>query len=238
MNFDESRLSEEGKAIVSILTTHLDLMRQEFANLLKEKDKKIDELQLEMITLKTKLHRMEEKVEDADAYERRDTLIFSGEAIPVVTDGEVCSKIVCNLTKDKLKINIKLADISSAHRVGKKPPTQRPDRRNIIVKLCRRDLKHDILQACRELKPDFYVNESLTPARSTIQFVLRKIRRQHPDVVSGVSTRDGRVYVYLKSQDASQRNKRLLINSHLKLEEFCKDTLRKPLTSFIDRWPH
>ena len=62
-----------------------------------------------------------------------------------------------------LKINVSSTDISTAHRVDKKTSNQQVDKRNIIMKLCRRGLKGDVLRACRQLKPDFYINESLTP---------------------------------------------------------------------------
>ena len=35
--------------------------------------------------------KLEERLEDADAYERRETLIFSGQGTPDVTAGENCT---------------------------------------------------------------------------------------------------------------------------------------------------
>ena len=66
-------------------------------------------------------------------------------------------QLVCDLLKTGLRINVSSADISTVHRVGKKSINQQVDERNIIMKLCRRDLKGDVLRACRQLKPDFYI---------------------------------------------------------------------------------
>lgn len=58
--------------------------------------------------------------------------------------------------------------ISTAYHLGEKPVSPFVDKRSIIFNLCRRDIKRDILNACKELKPKLHVNESLTPTRSTL----------------------------------------------------------------------
>ena len=92
---------------------------------------------------------MEEKIDDADAYERRDTIILSGNDVPSVTHGEIVSDIVCGVVRDRLKLGMDVTDISAAHRLGPKPKSQGPDRRKIIVKLCRRERKYDLITACK-----------------------------------------------------------------------------------------
>ena len=47
-----------------------------------------------MDTLKVQLSKLEEKADHSDAYERRDTVIVSGDGVPEVTGGEICSNIV------------------------------------------------------------------------------------------------------------------------------------------------
>ena len=102
--------------------------------------------------------------------------------------------------------------ISTSHRTGPKPRSpQVEDKRNIIVKLCRRYLKGELLSACRKCKPNFYINESLTPTRSAILYALRKAKRMSPGVVAGCNSENGRVYVYVKNRDAAgdvARNKK------------------------------
>ena len=132
-----------------------------------------------MCKLRHKVSKLEERVDDAKAFERRDTLVFFGEAMPQVSADENCTTVVRNLVKEKLKVQLLPTDISTAHRLGKTPSNQQVDRRYIIVKLCRRDLKRDILFACQNIRPNMYVNEYLTPVRLTILYVLRWAKKSH-----------------------------------------------------------
>ena len=199
---DYGELSEDGQKIVQAITAHLDLLREEFRMQMAEKDKEIAKLNEVVSTLKCNVMKLEERLEDADAYERRDTLIFSGDAIPEAKTGENCSAIIKEIVKTKLHINMGDSDISTAHRMGKRMNNQRPDKRSIIIKLRRRDQKAGILHACRQFKPDFYVNESLSPTRSTIMYALRKARKQFPRIISGCNSINGRVFVWLRPANA------------------------------------
>lgn len=51
--------------------------------------------------LKKKVLRMVEKIEDVEAYERKDTLIFFGKAVNQVTEGEICTQLACGLLKEQ-----------------------------------------------------------------------------------------------------------------------------------------
>ena len=107
---------------------------------------------------------MEEKIDDADAYERSDTIILSGNDVPSATQGEIVSDIVCDLVRKRLKLEMDVTDISAAHRLGPKPRSQGPDHKKIIVKLCRRERKYDLITACKQTKPpNLFINENLTP---------------------------------------------------------------------------
>ena len=147
---------------------------------------------------------LEERHDDAGDYERRDTLLIAGDGVPHVTAGENCNVLVWSMIKEKLKINISPNDISTSHRTGPKPRSPRvEDKRNIIVKLCRRDFKCELLSACRKRKPNIYINESLTPTRSAILYALRKAQRMSSGVVAGCNSENGRVYAYVKNRDAA-----------------------------------
>lgn len=256
---DFGELSEDGKIIVGLIYKKMESLRSELLQSLEEKDLQITSLQDEVSslkntvsalekhaediqTLKHTVSKLEERIDDADAYERRDTLLFSGNDIPEVTLGENCGQLISSVVREKLKLSVTPSVISIAHRVGKKPITQGPDRRGIVVKLCRREVKHDILSACRNLKPTgLFVNESLTPVRSTIMYILRKAKREFPTKISGSSSVDGRVFVWVRppNPDApNARNSRMAINTHLKLAQFCNDILSTPLSTFIETWPH
>ena len=131
--------------------------------------------------------------------------------------------------------------MSVAHRLGKKPATQAPDRRNLIAKFCRRDIKHDLLKACRAMKPpNLFINESLTKTRNTALFGLRQARKKYPKVVAGCGSTDGRVYAWIKppnSDAENAKNTRICINSRDKFETFCNDTLKCQSSDLIDSWP-
>ena len=148
-------------------------------------------------TLNDRVGHLEEQIDDENAYSRRESLIFSGPAvISEILDNENCTPAVVKLLKSNLNIQINPNDISVSHRLGTKSNQQGPDKRSIIAKFCRRDLKRDILAAARRVKPsNFFVNESLTNVRQKINKALRAAKSKHPNVISGITTIEGRVCV-------------------------------------------
>ena len=130
---------------------------------------------------------------------RRETIIFNGTAMPPSTPGEICNAVIRQVIKDKLKLQIQESDISVAHRAGKKPATQGPDRRGIQVRFCRRDIKRQLMMTKRDNSDPAntsYTNESLTPKRRTILFRLRQMKKKFPALVKGCTSQDGRVYAF------------------------------------------
>ena len=234
-----SDLSEENKKIVSLLREELGQLREELIKTITERNEEIAGLRKEVTSLRRMVSKLECRVDDADAYERRDTLIFSGEGIPECKEAENTVAVVCGLVREKLKISMSSSDISTSHRLGKKPISQKPDRRKIVVKLCRRDLKRDLLYACRQVRPNFYVNENLTPIRNTIMFALRKMKHLHRDVVDGVSTMDGRVFAWIKPEDsAGSSNIKVPVNTYTELKEFTQKYFSEDLERYLQHWPH
>ena len=94
-------------------------------------------------------------------------------------------------------IQLTASDPCTAHRLGKKPIAQGPDRRQIIAKLCRRSLKQDIIFASKNIRSS-YVNESLTHARSTTFYILHQIRKAHFNLVVRFFLFDRRMYAHTK----------------------------------------
>ena len=245
--------SKDGKTIIPALISFLKNfedkfdsifkeMKEDFQSKIEQRDVKISELSGEVESLKDKVKNMEKTADDADAYERRDTLILNGPSIPTSNQQENCSTIVQDLVKNQLNLNISATDISTAHRFGPKPRSQGPDNRGIIVKLCRRDIKKDILLASKnQSRPArLFVSESLTAPRRKVFNFLRFLRRQHPELIDGVSTFEGRVYAYTKNPTPAgappTRNRRHLVNDHDALVEFCRDFVKKPIESFLGTW--
>ena len=107
------------------------------------------------------------------------------------------------------------------------------------MKFCRIEDKTKVLLAARAMKPpNFFVNESLTPQRQTISYVLRKAKREFPSIIAGQKTIDGKSIVYVKPPNPSARSVKMQINSRSKLEDFCTRTLDKPLSHFLTEWRH
>ena len=151
-------------------------------------------------------------------------------------------KVVKKLVKDQLKIDLDDREISVCHRPGEKSRTQGPDKRKLIVKFGRRSTKVDVLSTARKMKArNLYVNESLTPVSQTISFVLRKMRKKFPEKISGSTTFDGKNFVWVKPSNPEARGARDLrhaITSREKLKNFSVRVLERPLTDFINDWPH
>ena len=239
----EAELSNDSKAIIASIRNEFNMLRSEFVVLktvLENKNTEITAIKAKVSVLEDEIVYLKDNLDSADAYERRDAIIISGNDIPVVTNGEISSNIVCDLVKSKLHVNMLPTDISTSHRLGKKPNSQAPDRRRIIVKLCRRDIKHQILYACREHKPkDLYINESLTPLRSKIMFALRKMKREPNSRIATAGSNDGKVYVWVKHQHGSpegSRDVKIMVNTHSKLEEISMNIMGKPLTEYVENW--
>ena len=165
--------SADGKSIVPAVISTLQEMQTQFSNMVsrmqasfeevcRRKDEEIAKLSSEVTSLKVQVVKLEEKIDENDQYERRDTLIFTGQDLPPVSTDENCVEVVKKIAQEKLQYILAPTDISVAHRMGPKPTSQRPDKRKIIVKFCRRNTKVDLLTAARRVKPEnIFINESL-----------------------------------------------------------------------------
>ena len=136
---------------------------------------------------------------------------------------------------------VEASEISTAHRLGKKPASQQPDKRSIIVKFCRRDTKNDVYRSSRnQARPSqLFINESLSPSRRKIYNALREMKRSNPNLVNGCSTFDGKIYAYTKIHSTNsqpQRDRRHLISDFDGLKKFCHEYVKKPIDSFLGAW--
>ena len=99
-------------------------------------------------------------------------------------------------------------------------------------------MKNDLLVACRQCKPnDFYISENLIPKRNNIMYRLRQAKKRYPHIVSGCSTKDMRVYAWIKPSDphaTNARNSRMAMNTLQKWEKFCRDVLKTEPGSFLN----
>ena len=215
----------------------LNKLKSDFLAAVHEKDAKILSLDQEVSFLRNQVSKLEERIEENDQYERRDTLVLSGSSLPAAIPNENCENVVRTAIKNNSNIELSAGDISVAHRLGSKPTSQRPDHRSLIVKFCRRNTKVDVLSSARRKKaPNFFANESLTPVNQTISYVLRKMKKLVPEKISGTTTLEGRNYIWVRSPGA--RDLRQVIPSYDRLRNFSTEVLQKPITHFIENWPH
>ena len=223
LKIDTSSLTKEGKQIAAVIINHI---ASYFDSVLKGKDAEIEKLTEKMCALEDKVEKLEDALDAAAASERRDNLIVSGN-VPPHSVGENTKQVLISLLQNKLNLNVDSSDISIVHRVGVKSKTQGPDKRNILIKLCRHDLKGDILSACKQMKPDIYINESLTPIRSNIIYILRKAKRRYPKKIAFCRSFDGNVVVFLPNNQKNSPDKfrRVVVNSKNALQIFLQSEL-------------
>lgn len=193
-------LSPESKTLVKIITMVVTKQFQtEFKKLQDElatKDAKINNLEDEVNNLRAKVTTLESHIDDVEQYERRDTVIISGPLLPPEQRGENPTTVVLDAVKEHLKINMNQSDVSIAHRLGQnRQNTNKP----IVVKLVNRSLKHDLKGACIQLKPQLYVNESLTPKRAALFKQVLHIRKEHKNKFQQCHTQDGKIIIKLKN---------------------------------------
>lgn len=214
-------LPEEYKTVVKVITEIISTqLSEKIVNLHKEiteKDKLINCLQSEVTTLTSRVDNLERNQDDLEQYERRDTVILSGASLPPETAQENTTNVVTETIKEHLKINIKETDISVSHRLGKQKQQQN---RPIIVKLVNRSLKQDLVGACIQLRPQLFVNESLTPKRRVLLNKVLAIRKEHKHKFQQCHTRDGRIVIKLKNST----------HKHTITDE-------KQLVSFLEKYP-
>lgn len=214
-------LPEEYKIVVKVITEIISTQFSEkIVNLHKEiteKDKLINHLTSEVTTLTSRVDDLEHHLDDLDQYQRRDTLILSGASLPLETTHENATNVVTQTIKEHLRINIRETDISVSHRLGK--PNQQQNR-PIIVKLVNRSLKQDLVGACIQLRPQLFVNESLTPKRRALLNKVLAIRKEHKPKFQQCYTQDGRIVIKLKNST----------HKHTITDE-------KQLVSFLEKYP-
>ena len=222
------------------LELELKRFREDVVEMLAEKDAEIKLLKEEIVFLRKGVSAVEERCDEAEAYERRDTIIVSGPEMPIARDGENSAQVVCDVIKNKIGVVVRSSDISVAHRHGRKTQSQREDRRGIMVKLCRRETKHDLLRACKSVKPpNLFINDSLTPIRNSILYGLRQAKKKHPSRISGCGSIDGRIFAWVRpaSRDSGNKDFRIFINTKLKFDMMCKDILNCESSDLVDKWP-
>ena len=216
------------KALEKSISSHISKITEHYDTQLALKDsqiqtlsEKVSNLESNHTTLLDKIKILQNELDDAAQYQRRDTLIFSGNIIPSETTDENSTEIVVETIKSHLKVPISINDISIAHRLGK---NRNGFSRPIIVKLISRTKKSQIVQArISQPKPNnngptLYVNESLTPIRRTLLYKLRQLRKSHSGLFKALHTHDGKIIVKLSATN----DRKYVITTEQHLLDFLK----------------
>ena len=125
----DSPLKESGTSLIRKVKERIAAVMEEFEKRLAAKDSIITTMKEEIATLRKKVLDLKEKIDDNEAYERRDTVIFSGIDIPTAQEAEDTVKVITTLVKDKIGVVMKKDDISVAQRLGPKRNAQGLDKR-------------------------------------------------------------------------------------------------------------
>ena len=109
---NSAELSEEGQRLLAFFSEQLENVKTSFSGELADKEKEISSLRNEVHSLRKRLARLDDKIDEAEVYERKDNVIVSGDDLPTATDGEVCSQVLCSTIRRSLKLEISENDIS------------------------------------------------------------------------------------------------------------------------------
>ena len=158
------------KNIVVPIVTQLEEQISELKAEIMMKDDRIQNLELEVSNLQTKLTVVEEKLEQVE-----DKLELSSKENNLLFDGlkeesnENTKKIVMDLIRTKLKIDLQNYEVNEAYRVGK---TNNPDKnpRRILAKFSNQGIKNRVYRQRLGLRgmedhKQVYINEDLTKAK-------------------------------------------------------------------------
>ena len=234
----QTALNDSTEDLKSYIKSEIDKASKDLHKRILSQATEIKQLKTEVLSLRQKVDKLENYIDEEDNYERRDTLIFSGEKVPLYDASENISSVLIDVVKTNLNIDLSSNDLNTIHRLGRRPDSGQPDKRSIIAKFVRRDTKQKLIMASKKLKrpTKLYINESLTPRRSAIFRTLRKIKKDHSDLVCGCTTVDGKVYAFTPGASADTRDRRHLVNTYAALTSFCADFVKKPVQEFMESW--
>ena len=144
----------------------------------------VDTVNDKVSTMEKRLHDIEDDLEEAEQYSRRNCLVFAG--INETSDEDVEATVI-NICKDDLGIRVEKADIDRCHRLGPGPgstkkghPKTKKQHRDVIVKFATYRTRDDVYKARFNLRKatskskTVFVNESLTQRRSKLFWKVKR----------------------------------------------------------------
>ena len=169
------------------------------------------------------------KINELEAYNHKPNLVISGLAITSYVNaasqqsgehGEPSSSsisaenAVLELVYTRLGVKISSSDISIAHRLKQRQPSNRPP--SIIVRFTSMKVRNHIYRACRSLKnshPPVYINENLTKMTANLYQQARELVKYK--VLHAAWTSGGALFI-CKSEEASCKLQKISTESALR----------------------
>ena len=212
-----------GKILVKAVLAATDVM-------LKEERKKHE---AEVQALKAKIQTLADQRDELENYTRRNTIVISGPALPKSATNEDCYDVVTKLVATTGE-KITREDIDICHRLPSRNGEDDRNKKPIIAKFVRRETKHKILRACRIRQPkDIFFNESVSRTRSTILYILRRVKKDLPGRISSVKTEEGNVKVFTPPAQTGGAYIGTVINTRCKLDDFLMTKFNFRSTKYV-----
>ncbi|KAK3083772.1 hypothetical protein FSP39_002908 [Pinctada imbricata] len=192
-DFDIQRLATAVKNMMSSEITNMikDTLNKEIRQLVDvHVAKETASMQQTMETLASKNKELERRVDELEAYSRKNLIRISGVGEEEKETGEALIKIA-----DKLNIPITASDIEVSHRVG---PVNSSRPSQIIARIKNNDLRHRLLKNNKKLRSvsgmtGIHINQELSKARGKLAYHARQLLREKK--IKSTFVWDGRVII-------------------------------------------
>ena len=192
---DIVRPAVHGDVLASVRSELKDMIKMAIKEAMNENmnqlNSEITRLTSENISLKGRVIKLEQALDDAEQYSRRNCLRIS--KFPEQAD-ESTDEIVLKIA-DTLNVNISSADINRSHRIGKPGPKVR----DVIVKFATYRARERLYKQRAGLKQSdlkgIFINEDLTKLRSKLLYDARTLVKSQPPCLQGAWSTDGRILV-------------------------------------------
>ena len=214
-------LSEEGRIIFAMLMKKLDTIVDE----LKIKTERLELAEQENTALRSRLSKLEDRVEFLETKERGSNLILSGKALSSLNNDNLIQSATVFLKKT-MNYELNSDKIATASRLGPKPTTQAADTRKLMIGFRDKGDRNDVLFTCKRSRPtNLYANEDLTPHKSHILYVVRQMKDKSNGKIVACGSMNGRIYALIAPPNQSGKPQRVFLDSLDKLDELCQREL-------------
>ena len=144
-----SKLSSENKEIFTLVLALFSTINAEHDTKIVQLEQKVDENIIKgkekVKELETQMKTLQIKISSIESSQFKSIKSPKCPEVPDFFSNDICKNALQDLFRRNLNLSINSVDISFAHRFGRKPKGG-TDKRNIIFKLCRRDIVFDMFR--------------------------------------------------------------------------------------------